>query len=92
MSLLVQYRNQTGQVGCTKHSWCHEDGWKDQEVWDGLQEAGLKWNKACCAGGEGRTGMQAKLKEVCHQNGTPARNKMKWGGESCVGLEAGKLR
>lgn len=36
--------------------------------------------------------MQAKLKEVCHQNGIPARNKINWRGQTCVGLEEGKFR
>lgn len=71
------------------HSWCHE-GTEGTGNLGGTAggsaelEQGLPWWR------EGRIGMQ--LKEVCHQSGTPARNKMKWRGQNCVGLEAGKFR
>lgn len=37
---------------------------KNQEEWDGLQEAELRWDKACHGGLEGRISMGAKLKEA----------------------------
>lgn len=55
-------------------------GQKEQEAWGGLQEAELRWNKACRGGVEGRVSTQAGLKEVCSQSGTSARNKVKWKG------------
>lgn len=67
-------------------------GQKNQEEWDGVQEAELSWNKACHGGVEGRISVGAKLKEACSQNETPGRNKMKWEGQSCVDTGAEKIR
>lgn len=60
---------------------------KNQQEWDGVQEAELSWNNACHVALEGRINMGAKLKEACSRNETPARK-----GQSYVDLGAEKYR